>query len=99
MSDSIFRRSERNPVLTATYRWWEARAVFNPGAVIHDGAIVLVYRAVGADGLSRFCLARTRDGERVDERLERPLYEGALDDPMARLGVEDPRITPLDGSF
>lgn len=64
-----------------------------------DDRVALVYRAVGGDGLSRFGLAWSSDGETIDERVELPIYEGALDDPMARLGVEDPRITPLDGAY
>lgn len=95
----LFSRSRLNPILSSSDLWWESRSVFNPGAVLHDGRIALVYRAVGVDGLSRFGLAWSRDGERIDERGVLPFYEGALDDPMARLGVEDPRITALDGKF
>ena len=95
----LFTRSSHNPILTVTDSWWEARAVFNPGAVIHEGRVALVYRAVGADGVSRFGLAWSADGERIDEPSRLPFYEGALDDPMARLGVEDPRITPMDGVY
>lgn len=95
----LFTRSSLNPILTATDRWWESRSVFNPGAAVVDGRVALVYRAVGGDGLSRFGLAWSRDGEHIDERSELPFYEAALDDPYARLGVEDPRITPLDGQY
>ncbi|HEX6507537.1 MAG TPA: hypothetical protein VF221_07890 [Chloroflexota bacterium] len=95
----LFTRSSHNPILTQTERWWEARSVFNPGAAVVDGRVALVYRAVGNDGLSRLGLAWSGDGERIDERSELPFYEGALDDPFARLGVEDPRITPLDGAY
>jgi len=95
----LFVRSALNPILTQTDRWWESRAVFNPGAAIHGGRVALVYRAVGSDGISRLGLAWTGDGEHIDERSPLPWYEGALDDPMARLGVEDPRITPLEGSY
>jgi len=95
----LFTRSALNPILTHTDRWWESRATLNPGAVLIEGRVALVYRAVGGDGLSRLGLAWTEDGERIVERSELPLYEGALDDPMARLGVEDPRITALDGAY
>jgi predicted GH43/DUF377 family glycosyl hydrolase len=71
----------------------------NPGAVICRDRVVLVYRAVGADGISRFGLAWSDDGERIAERSQLPFYEGALDDPQARLGVEDPRITSLQGNY
>src|SRR5579864_7804713 len=80
-----FHRSPRNPILTPTSHWWEERAVFNPGVVVHDGRVALVYRAVGADGLSRFGLAWSDDGERIEQRLEIPFYEGALDDPLAQI--------------
>jgi predicted GH43/DUF377 family glycosyl hydrolase len=88
-----------NPILTSTDRWWESRSVFNPGVALVEGRVALVYRAVGGDGLSRFGLAWTRDGERIDERSELPFYEPPFDDPYARLGVEDPRVTPLDGQY
>lgn len=97
----LFQRSPLNPILTPTGAWWERRAVFNPGAVLCKGFVALVYRAVGADGISRFGLAWGEDGERFpgSERSLLPWYEGAIDDPLARLGVEDPRITPLGDCF
>lgn len=99
MTDLRFQRVASNPILAPTDRWWEARAVLNPGAAVHAGRVALVYRAVGADGLSRFGLAWSDDGERIADRGEFPWYEAAIDDPAARLGVEDPRITPLDGGY
>jgi len=95
----LFSRSPSNPILTSTDRWWESRSVFNPGVAVVDGRVALVYRAVGGDGLSRFGIAWTSDGEQIDERSELPFYEAALDDQYARLGVEDPRITPLEGQY
>lgn len=99
MAPPLFSRSPLNPILTHGDRWWESRAVFNPGTALYEERVALVYRAVGSDGLSRFGLAWSTDGERIDEKMEIPFYEGALDDPMARLGVEDPRVTPLDGAY
>jgi predicted GH43/DUF377 family glycosyl hydrolase len=96
---SLFTRSPLNPILTATDRWWEARAVFNPGAALHRGRVALVYRALGADGISRFGLAWTSDGETIEDRSKLPVYEAAIDDPKGRLGVEDPRIVRLDGAY
>lgn len=73
--------------------------MLNPGVARCAGRVALVYRAVGGDGISRLGLAWSTDGTRIDERLPLPFYEGALNDPMARLGVEDPRITPLEGAY
>jgi predicted GH43/DUF377 family glycosyl hydrolase len=92
-------RSPHNPILQPTDRWWETKAVFNPGVAVHEGRIALVYRAVGADGLSRFGLAWSDDGETIVERSELPWYEAEVDDPQARLGVEDPRISKLNDAY
>lgn len=99
MARSLFTRSPLNPILAATPQWWEARAVFNPGVAQYRDRIAIVYRAIGLDGISRFGLAWSTDGEHIDERASLPFYEGTLDDPFARLGVEDPRITPLDSDY
>jgi predicted GH43/DUF377 family glycosyl hydrolase len=95
----LFHRSAANPILTPSGVWWEARGVLNPGAALVGRRVAIVYRAVGADGISRFGLAWSADGEHIDERSAVPWYEGALDDPMCRLGVEDPRVTPLEGAY
>lgn len=99
VTDSIFTRSPLNPILTPSGLWWERKGVLNPGVALHEGRVTIVYRAVGGDGISRFGLAWSADGERITDRLPVPWYEGALDDPYARLGVEDPRITPLEDDY
>jgi predicted GH43/DUF377 family glycosyl hydrolase len=96
---ALFTRSSNNPILTATEHWWETRAVFNPASALFGGRIALVYRAVGGDGISRFGLAWSSDGETIEERSDLPVYEAELDDPFARLGVEDPRAVVLDDGF
>jgi predicted GH43/DUF377 family glycosyl hydrolase len=96
---TLFSRSSSNPILTPTDRWWETRAVFNPAAAWYEGRIALVYRAVGGDGLSRFGLAWSSNGEVIEERSELPVYEAELGDLYGRLGVEDPRVVALDGRF
>ena len=83
MEPALFRRSQLNPILGPTDSWWEARAVLNPGAALVGGRVAIVYRAVGADGLSRFGLAWSDDGEHVTARGELPFYEGALELPLA----------------
>jgi beta-1,2-mannobiose phosphorylase / 1,2-beta-oligomannan phosphorylase len=95
----LFQRFSGNPILSASSRWWESRAVFNPGAAVFGDLVALVYRAVGGDGLSRFGLAWSSDGLHIDERSELPFYESKLDDPLARLGVEDPRLTRLGDDY
>jgi len=93
----LFTRVPGNPILTPSGAWWEARGVLNPGVATVDGRIMLVYRAVGLDGFSRFGIAWSDDGVSFDER--RHFYEPLPGDGEARLGVEDPRLTVLDGEL
>ncbi len=69
-------RLKDNPVLRpdATH-WWESQAVFNPGALVHDGRVHLFYRAMGADGISRVGHASSADGIHFDERSAMPVFD------------------------
>jgi len=93
----LFTRAPGNPILTPSGAWWEARGVLNPGVALVDDRIMLIYRAVGIDGFSRFGMAWSDDGVSFHER--RHFYEPSAGDPEARLGVEDPRLTVLDGEL
>jgi predicted GH43/DUF377 family glycosyl hydrolase len=90
----LFVRDSANPILMPTDSWWEARGVLNPGAAKVDDRIALVYRAMGADGLSRLGVAWSADGRTFAERAF--LHESLPNDAEARLGIEDPRLTYLD---
>jgi predicted GH43/DUF377 family glycosyl hydrolase len=67
----------------------------NPGVVTRDGRVLLVYRAVGSDGLSRLGIAWSQDGFGFSQRGF--LHEGAPGDRESRLGVEDPRLVTIGG--
>src|SRR3990167_11013306 len=69
------QRAFRNPVISPEpHSYWESEAVFNPGAVIHDGRVHLFYRALGADGVSRVGYASSKDGVHFDKRYPHPVY-------------------------
>ena len=93
------KRFEKNPILEPTNNWWETKAVFNCAAVKKDKKIILIYRAIGNDGISRFGYAETDDGFRISRRDEEPILEPEINDSFERLGIEDPRITYLDGIY
>ena len=91
-------RSTANPILTPVPgNAWESRTVLNPGVAQQDGNVVLIYRAQGTDGdVSRLGLAVSSDGihfQRAPEPVFQP--EGATE----AFGVEDPRLTFLDGRW
>lgn len=108
---------EANPVLgpSETSMWecplagsvaWEAKDVFNPAAVVHEGKVHLLYRAedrVGKYlGTSRVGLAVSADGLNFQREAEPVVYPA--DDEQRGYewegGTEDPRVCATeDGRF
>jgi predicted GH43/DUF377 family glycosyl hydrolase len=91
-------RDGENPILVPGDRWWDNQFVFNPAVVAFDGKVHMLYRAHGEDHLSRIGYAVSDDGVHF-QREEHPVLEGKVDDPLERLGVEDPRATVLDDGW
>jgi len=91
------RRHAANPILLPDPSTpWEAFNVFNPSVIHKDGLFHMWYRAQGVDRISRIGYAVSNDGVRWN-RLREPVLE-----PKSRIdmhGVEDPRVTELDGRF
>ena len=94
---SFFIRHPASPVLlpdpTST---WECYNVFNPSVIHRDGLFHMHYRAQGLDWISRIGYAVSEDGVHWN-RLRKPVLE-PVDQTDAR-GVEDPRVTEIDGMF
>ncbi|MEK7548436.1 MAG: glycosidase [Patescibacteria group bacterium] len=93
------RRYASNPILAPTNRQWENRAVFNCAATEFEGRVLLLYRAQGSEGISRFGLAFSDDGYHISERLPEPVFEPDSDTEYEQLGVEDPRITKIGQTY
>ena len=56
-------RYTKNPIIKPRENvWWEAKAVFNPAVIHNHSRIHLIYRAMGADRISRFGHAYSTDG-------------------------------------
>ncbi|MFO7582356.1 hypothetical protein [Guyparkeria sp.] len=90
-------RHPSNPVLMPNvFNDWEALNVFNPSVVFHQGLFHMHYRAQGSDYVSRIGYAVSEDGI-VWNRLQRPVLSPSAD--FEARGVEDPRVTELDGRF
>ena len=90
-------RHPANPILLPDpLSDWETYNVFNPSVIHHGGLFHMHYRAQGLDYVSRIGYAVSVDGVKWN-RLRRPVLEPA-DEQDAR-GVEDPRVTVLDGVF
>ena len=90
-------RYEDNPVLRPVPgHWWESRYVLNAAALLIEGRIYLLYRAVGKDGVSRIGLAIS-DGCHIIERLPDPVFSPGSN--REKMGCEDPRAVILDGKI
>jgi predicted GH43/DUF377 family glycosyl hydrolase len=75
---------------------WEACNVFNPSVIYHDSHFHMHYRAQGADGISRIGYAISQDGVKWN-RMRDPVFQPEGDDESR--GVEDPRVTEIEGMF
>ena len=90
-----------NPVIQPNHNHpWEAKAVFNPGAIYEDGKVHLLYRAMSEDNTSVIGYASSKDGFNFDEKLDEPVYVPREDFeqklvPGGNSGCEDPRLTKL----
>ncbi len=109
------KKSDRNPLIAPhPGHRWESQATFNAAAAHDGGAIHLLYRAIGDDGVSVLGYAASRDGIHIDERLPEPAYvptrafEGPQQDRKLRVeyvsgggygGCEDPRLTRIGNRY
>lgn len=91
-------RAKENPILTPSDLPWENMLVFNPGAVLVEEKVYLIYRAMGKkDAYSRLGLAISGDFIHF-ERNKNPLYYGGTH-PDESLGIEDPRVVKIDDTY
>jgi len=93
-------RYKGNPILSPNpLNKWESKAVFNPGAVLKDGKIFFLYRAIGEYDtyISRIGLAVSEDGFNFERKSKRPLIKPAAG--YDKWACEDPRITKIGDTF
>jgi predicted GH43/DUF377 family glycosyl hydrolase len=99
---SFFKRFPGNPIISPRSGVaWEAGGTLNPAAVELEGKIHIVYRATTPSNVSVLGYAVTKDGFKIDERLDEPIYKPRADFESrpgsdANYGCEDPRIVVID---
>jgi len=97
----IVTRHERNPILTRDDVPYPVETVHNAGAAKHDGRYILLFRSHRRNGRSIIGLAESEDGCRFRVRSEPflvPATEGVFAE-YEEYGVEDCRISPVEGSY
>ena len=93
--EPLFRRHDKNPILTAADWPYPVHTVFNPGvARLSDGTTLLLCRVEDYTGISHLCAARSPngvDGWVIDAASA--LRPDPEKHPEEFWGIEDPRIT------
>lgn len=100
-------RHEKNPIISPREnpKEWEVAGTFNPAAMVDsEGRTHIVYRAIGADGVSRLGYASSLDGEKFQNRSDYPIF--SMKNPRNKsitIPVEkkyyDPVMYPSGGSW
>lgn len=92
----LFLRHPKNPILTAKDWPYPANTVFNPGATMFHGKVLLLARVEDRRGFSHLTKAISDDGVSNWQIDRVPTLEPDTENyPEERWGIEDPRITWL----
>ena len=93
MPKPILTRYGNRPVLEPRPGKWDCVSTFNPGAILVNGNVHMLYRAVSdiKQYISRFGLAVSADGRTFERVVDTPVHAPQRDYEIG--GVEDARIT------
>lgn len=83
-------------ILQPTDLEFEKNGVLNPTVIEKDGIVHMFYRAVNSSFVSSLGYCQIQDGK-VIERFDHPVIFPEYD--YEKMGIEDPRITFLDGTY
>ena len=101
MKLDIVRRYRHNPILTKTEIPYPVETVHNAAVVKHDNEYIMLFRSHLRTGRSIIGLARSPDGFHFTADPQ-PFLIPERDGPFAayeEFGVEDPRVTLLEGQY
>ncbi len=97
----LIKRYQYNPILTKDAVPYPVATVHNAAVVKHEGKYIMVFRSHQLNGRSILGIAVSNDGytfEVNDKPFMIPSSEGVFKEYEA-YGVEDPRITFIDGEY
>lgn len=101
------KKWNKNPIISPGKNYWENAQTFNPGAVLLEERVHILYRAIGVDQISRIGYASSKDCLNIDERLDRPIYEHRAPHSSSFIldgsgggvfGAEDPRLVKIENT-
>ncbi|NHJ01681.1 MAG: glycosidase [Candidatus Heimdallarchaeota archaeon] len=101
MRKDYIERYKGNPILTKYDIPYQVETVHNAGVVKFENRYIMLFRSHLRTGRSIIGIAESSDGFKFHPR-DKPFLIPSSDGIFAEyeeFGVEDPRITPLDGKF
>ncbi len=101
ISHEVLTRYDGNPIIELDDMPFRCNTVFNGSPVKINGEYFILLRVEGLQGYSFFALARSGDGFRFEIEPD-PVMMPAREGPWRQWeshGIEDPRITLMDGKF
>jgi len=93
----LWARASETPIVSPQGTTWESAGTFNPAVVLHNGKVVMLYRAQDTSGTSRLGYAESKDGIHFARRPEPVLAPEA--DYEKDGGVEDPRLQKFGDTY
>ncbi|MHC4203558.1 MAG: glycoside hydrolase family 130 protein [Planctomycetota bacterium] len=98
----VIQRWQGNPLITIEDIPFPCNTVFNAACAKYNGQYILLLRVEDLTGRSVFALARSNDGYQFElepDPVMTPCKGQGCFDEYERKGIEDPRITEIDGTF
>ncbi|MHC4438763.1 MAG: glycoside hydrolase family 130 protein [Planctomycetota bacterium] len=98
----VIQRWQGNPLITIEDIPFPCNTVFNAACAKYNGQYILLLRVEDLTGRSVFALARSNDGYQFElepDPVMTPCKGHGCFDEYERKGIEDPRITEIDGTF
>ena len=90
-------RASNDPIISPRGDSWESAGTFNPAVILHNGKLVMLYRAQDKLGTSRLGYAESADGVHFT-RASQPVLSPQADYEKDG-GVEDPRLVKFGATY
>ncbi|MBW2594895.1 MAG: glycoside hydrolase family 130 protein [Deltaproteobacteria bacterium] len=101
LNRSPFERFYKNPIIQRSDIPYSCNSVFNAAACMYKNEYLLLLRIEDLEGISHLTIARSKDG--ITFIVDKQPWITPSHDPnyelYERYGVEDPRITQVDGTY
>jgi predicted GH43/DUF377 family glycosyl hydrolase len=98
--NELFNRYDDNPILTPKMWPYKVNSVFNAGATLYDGKVLLLVRVEDMRGFSHFSKAVSENGITNWHIDPAPTMVPEVEEhPEECYGIEDPRIIKLEEEY